>query len=203
VDSGYYAACSALKTQTNALEIAANNLANVSTSGFRGQIASFQSLLVQTAGQQMGSWERLVNEQAVLQGSHLDLGQGSLEKTGNPLDVAIDGPGFFAVQTKAGTLYTRNGSFHLTSSGQLVSANGDPVLGASGPISVPAGQVSISADGTVSVEGAVVNKLQIAEFAPSTALEPQGSSYYSAPPRVRQSRRSQVRCGRGCSSLRT
>lgn len=91
MDSGYYAACSALKTQTNALEIAANNIANASTAGYRGQIASFQSLLVQNGGPQMGGWERLVNQHSVLNGERLDLGQGNLESTANPMDFAIEG----------------------------------------------------------------------------------------------------------------
>ncbi len=121
MDSGYYAACSALKTQSNALEIAANNIANTSTAGYRGQIPSFESLLVQTAGPQMGNWERLVNEHATLHGSRLDLGQGSLEHSGNPLDLAIEGPAFFSAQTKAGTLYTRNGSFRVSATGLLVT----------------------------------------------------------------------------------
>jgi flagellar basal-body rod protein FlgF len=181
LDSGYYAACSALKTQTNALEIAANNIANVSTTGYRGQIPSFHSLLASTAGSQMSGWERRVNEFAVLNSSRLDLGQGNLEPTGNPLDFAVEGAGFFAVQTKGGTLYTRNGSFKVAASGQLQSFAGDPVLGVSGPITVPGGAISISPDGTVSVNGAVAGKLRIAEFAASTALTPAGASYYAAP----------------------
>lgn len=181
MDSGYYAACSALKTQTNALEIAANNIANVSTAGYRGQIPSFQALLVQTAGPQMGGWEHLVNEHAVLNGSRLDLGQGNLEHTGDNMNFAIEGRGFFAVQTKAGTMYTRNGAFQVSASGQLQTAAGDPVLGVSGPITLPGGEVSISTDGTVSVGGGVAGKLRIAEFSSPNALTPEGSSYYSAP----------------------
>jgi len=181
LDSGYYTACSALKTQTNALEIAANNIANASTAGYRGQIASFQSLLVQNGGPQMGGWERLVNQHSVLNGERLDLGQGNLESTANPMDFAIEGAGFFAVQTKAGTMYTRNGSFQVSARGQLVTAAGDPVLGASGPITLPSGEVSISQDGTVSVGGAVAGKLRINEFPTPGALKPAGGSYYSAP----------------------
>lgn len=181
MDSGYYAACSALKSQTNALEIAANNIANVSTTGFRGQVPSFEALLVQTGGPQMGGWERRVNEFSTLKGSRLDLGQGNLEHTGNPLDFALEGPGFFAVQSKGGTLYTRNGSFKVNSTGQLQTIAGDAVLGSSGPITVPSGQISISPDGTVSVNGGVVGQVRIVEFASPDALTPAGSSYYSAP----------------------
>jgi flagellar basal-body rod protein FlgF len=181
LDSGYYAACSALKTQSNALEIVANNLANVSTVGFRGQMPAFESLIVQTAGGQMNGWERLTNEFAALNGSRLNLSEGNLEHTGNPLDVAIEGPGFFAVQTKAGTLYTRNGAFRVSATGQLVSAAGDPVLSATGPITIPNGELAISGDGTVSVNGAVTGKLRISEFTANTKLDPAGESYYSAP----------------------
>lgn len=181
MDSGYYAACSALKAQSNALEVAANNIANVSTAGYRGQIASFEALLVETSGQQPSGWERLVNEHAAVHGSRLDLGQGNLERTGNPLNFAIDGPGFFTVQSKAGPMYTRNGSFHVSVGGQLLSAAGDPVLGDAGPIVLPpGGPIAISGDGTVSVAGAVAGKLRIVEFASPGSLTPAGATYYSA-----------------------
>jgi flagellar basal-body rod protein FlgF len=180
LDSGYYAACTALKTQTQALELTANNIANVNTSGYRGQIPSFQSLLMSgTNGRAMNGWNGRINEFSILNGSRLDLGQGNLEHTGNPLDFAIEGPGFFTVQTKAGTLYTRNGTFRISAAGQLVSAAGDPVLGASGPIAVPGGPVAISSDGTVSVNGAVAGKLRIVELSAASAVAPAGGSYYS------------------------
>jgi flagellar basal-body rod protein FlgF/flagellar basal-body rod protein FlgG len=181
VDSGYYAACSGLKTQSAALELVANNIANVSTAGYRGQIPSFESLIAQTAGPAMNGWERLSNEHSVLNGARLDLDEGNLERTGNPLNFAIEGPGFFSVQTKAGTLYTRNGSFHVSSTGQLVTSSGDPVLGNSGPLTIPDGEVSVSSDGTISMNGAVAGKLRIVEFSPNADLKPAGESYYSAP----------------------
>ena len=91
---------------------------------------------------------------------------GNLEATGNPLDVGIEGGGFFAIQTARGTRYTRNGSFHVSSTGLLVTAAGDPVLGdlalrAKGVINVPPGAVSIAADGTLSVNGAVAGSIQL------------------------------------------
>jgi len=187
LDSGYYAACSALKAHTSALEIAANNIANISTTGYRGQIPSFESLLVQTPGgwqnaiRQSSGWDRMSNELATLDGARADLGQGNLEHTGNPLDFAVEGPGFFAVQTKGGTLYTRNGSFRVSANSQLQTSAGDAVLGASGPITVPRGQLSISPDGTISVNGAVAGKLRVVEFAAGTLVSPAGASYYSAP----------------------
>lgn len=181
MDSGYYAACSGLKTQTAALELVANNIANVSTAGYRGEIPSFESLVAQTAGPAMNGWERLSNEQSVLNGARLDLGEGNLERTGNSLNFGIEGPGFFAVQTKAGAAYTRNGSFHVSAAGQLVTAAGDAVQGETGALTIPSGEVSVSKDGTVSVNGAVAGKLRIVEFPANASLQPLGESYYSAP----------------------
>ena len=155
MDSGYYAACAGLRTQTEALELVANNLANSSTNGYRGQQPTFRSLLT---GAPLASGNPLnlaLNHFNVLGGSELDLSPGNLRDTGNPLDLAVEGSGFFAIQTPAGIMYTRDGSFQVSAKGQLVTAQGDVVLGESGPITLPSGAVSISADGTLSVEGAV------------------------------------------------
>jgi flagellar basal-body rod protein FlgF len=181
LDSGYYAACTALKTQANALEIAANNIANVNTTGYRGQTPSFRSMLVASSATRQGRWNRLVNEFAVLDGVRLDMARGNLEHTGNPLDLALEGPGFFAVQTTAGTLYARNGTFRISASRQLVTSAGDPVLGYSGPINLPGGDISISSDGTISVGGGVAGKLRVVSFDAKTQLIAAGGSYYSAP----------------------
>jgi len=118
----------------------------------------------------------------MLDGARLDMAQGNLEHTGNPLDLAVEGPGFFAVQTKAGTLYTRNGTFRISASRQLVTSAGDPVLGDSGPINLPGGgEVSISPDGTISVGGAVAGKLRVVSFNAKAQLTAAGGSYYSVP----------------------
>lgn len=183
MDSGYYAACTALKTQSNALELIANNVANINTTGYRGQLPSFESLLVEGRNSTPSNgWSRLVNQFAVLNGARLDLTEGNLQRTGNPLDLALDGPGFFAVQTKAGVLYTREGNFRLSAKGQLTTASGDAVLGAAGPITVPGnGQIAIGPDGTISVGGAVTGKLRLIEFTPGAQLTAVGGQYYSAP----------------------
>src|SRR5438132_1410204 len=138
-------------------------------------------MLVASSATRQGGWNRLVNEFAVLDGARLDMAQGNLEHTGNPLDLALEGPGFFAVQTKAGTLYTRNGTFRISASRQLVTSAGDPVLGDSGPINLPGGDISISPDGTISVGGGVAGKLRVVSFDAKTQLIAAGGSYYSAP----------------------
>ena len=192
MDSGSYAACAGLRAQSEALEVAAHNLANLNTAGFRGQQTDFQSLLaVSHPGFRMWSTNSSVlnpaaNNFGVLEGTHLDMTAGNLEATGNPLDVGIEGSGFFAIQTARGTRYTRNGSFQVSSGGVLVTAAGDPVLsdpalGANGVINIPAGAVSIASDGTLSVNGAVAGSIQLVEFAPGTKLTSEGESMISAP----------------------
>ena len=183
MDSGYYAACTALKTQSNALELIANNVANINTTGYRAQLPSFESLLVEGRNSAPNNgWSRLVNQFAVLDGTRLDLTEGNLQRTGNPLDLALDGPGFFVVQTTAGVLYTRDGNFRLSAKGQLTTAAGDAVLGTAGPINVPGNaQIAIGPDGTISVAGAVTGKLRLVEIARGAPLTAVGGQYYSAP----------------------
>ncbi len=180
MDSGYYAASAGLAAQMQALELVANNLANLGTAGYRGQQATFRSLL---AGHN-NLWNPVnlsINNYGVLGGSATDMASGSLIPTGNSLDLAIAGKGFFVVPSSAGALYTRNGGFHRATDGRLLTAEGDPVLGEQGPIRLPSGVVSVAADGTISVDGVVAGKLRIAEFAPATPLAAAGKALYTAP----------------------
>jgi len=181
MDSGYYAACAGLAAQTDALELVAHNLANLSTVGYRGEQSTFHSLLAGGAIVSANPLNAAVNDYGVLGGSRLDLSPGSLVSTGNPLDLAVAGSGFFVVQSPQGLVYTRNGSLHATPTGQIVTAQGDAVMGQQGPIILPNGNVSVSQDGTVSVDGTVVEQLRLAEFPPNTNLEPVGNALYTAP----------------------
>jgi flagellar basal-body rod protein FlgF len=188
VDSGFYATCAGLRAQSQALEVAAHNLANLNTAGFRGQQTTFQSLVATSRPTVPNVLNLATNNFGVLEGTHLDLTAGNLAATGNPLDVGIEGSGFFAIQTALGTRYTRNGSFQVSSSGQLVTAAGDLVLGNLTPtgkdkagITVPAGVISIASDGTLSVNGAVAGSIQLVEFAPGTRLTSEGATLIAAP----------------------
>jgi flagellar basal-body rod protein FlgF len=181
VDSGFYAACAGLRAKTQALEIVANNVANLNSTGFRAHQATFHSLLAGNTRVGLNPLNRAVNDFGVLGGSRLELSAGNTEQTGNPLDLAIEGDGYFVVKGRNETLYTRNGHFHLSSTGQLLSAEGDPVLGEQGPILVPSGNVAVGPDGTLSVDGALAGKLRLVGFAPGATLNAAGSSYYSAP----------------------
>jgi flagellar basal-body rod protein FlgF len=181
MDSGYYAACAGLAAQTQALELVAHNLANLATTGYRGQQTTFRSLLAGNGSAGANALNVAVNDFGVLSDSRVDLTSGSTVATGNPLDAAIAGSGFFTVQSAQGVLYTRDGSFHLTSAGQLVTSQGNAVLGEQGPVILPGGNVAIGPDGTVSVDGSVVDKLRLAEFSPGTNLTAVGNATYSAP----------------------
>ena len=159
MDSGLYAAYTGLLARTQALDTAANNLANAGTNGFRAQRDYFRGVLASglafdEQGSQVGS---SVNGFGVLGGSSTDLGQGPVVATANPLDLALDGAGFFAIQTAQGVRYTRDGAFVRSSTGQIQTNAGEPLLDTAGkPIVLPSGPVEISADGSVSVGGALV-----------------------------------------------
>ena len=181
MDSGFYAACTALLARSQALDLIASNLANVSTAGYRAQHDTFSSVLASTTALPLSELNQAVNNYAVLGGSRLDLSQGSVEHSGNELDFAIEGRGFFVVQTASGRFFTRNGSFHVSPQGQLVTSEGDPVMGEKGVIPIVGGPISVSADGTISVDGAVSGKLKVVEFPAGTSLQSAGRTYYSAP----------------------
>jgi len=181
MDSGYYAAMTGLVARNQALDAAAANLANSQTPGYRAEREYFRSALLgpDALDSQLG---RTVNNYGLLGGSQLYLGQGQLQQTGNPLDLAIEGEGFFAVQTPGGVRYTRDGSFHRTQSGQLVSATGEPVLSATGqPIPLPPGDVSVGSDGVLSLAGGTSSTVGVFTFPSGTELTPEGANRYAPP----------------------
>jgi flagellar basal-body rod protein FlgF/flagellar basal-body rod protein FlgG len=181
MDSGYYAAMTGLVARTQALDTAAANLANAQTPGYRAEREYFRSVLLgpDAANSQLG---RTVNNYGLLGGDRLDMGQGALTATGNPLDLAIEGEGFFQVQTANGIRFTRDGAFHRSQSGQLVTQAGEPVLSPTGQtIQLPPGDVTVGADGAVSVAGGVVSTVGVLTFPAGTQLTPEGANRYVAP----------------------
>ena len=172
------------------LDVIANNVANINTNGFKANSSIFQEYLMPVARANgfRGGDTRLsyVRDRATWQ----DFGQGPLQQTGNPLDVAIDGNAFLTVQTARGERYTRNGALQMTSTGQLVTSEGDTVVGDNGPIQIQAGDhdISINPEGTISVRNGsnttisqIRGKLRLASFAQPQQLQKEGSSTFSAP----------------------
>ena len=185
MDSGYYAAMTGLLARTQAVDTAAANLANAQTPGFRAEREYFRSVLLgeDALNSQLG---RTVNNYGLVGGDRLSLAQGALQQTGNPLDLAIEGQGFFAVKTAAGVRYTRDGSFHRSQNGILVTQAGEPVLSAGGQaIAVPPGEVSVGANGVLSVAGGAVATVGVFTFPPSAQLLPEGANRYVAPSGVK------------------
>jgi flagellar basal-body rod protein FlgG len=111
---------------------------------------------------------------------HTNFTQGDLRTTGNPLDVALEGRGFFAVQTADGVAYTRQGTFSLNPEGMLVTAQGLPVLGDKGPLRLPQGKIEIDATGQVRVGGTVLDRLRVVDLPQPYALEKRGDSLFRA-----------------------
>ncbi|HTB96674.1 MAG TPA: flagellar hook basal-body protein [Terracidiphilus sp.] len=181
MDSGYYAAFAGLMARTQALDTAAGNLANTQTVGYRAERDFFRSVLLgpDAEDSQLG---QTVNAFGLLGGNRLNMAQGALQTTGNPFDLAIEGEGFFAIQTASGQRFTRDGSFHRSQKGILVSAGGEPVLSVDGqPVLLPPGDVSVGADGVVSVAGGKVTTIGIFTFPSGTELTAEGANRYLSP----------------------
>ncbi len=181
MDSGYYAAMTGLVARTQALDTAAANLANAQTLGYRAEREYFRSVLLgpDADNSQLGE---AANRFGVLGGDRLSAAQGPLEKTGNPLDFAVVGEGFFAIQTSKGTRYTRDGSFHRSQTGMLVTEENEPVLSSvKQPIAIPQGEVSVGDDGMISVGGGALGKVGVFSFPVAAQLTPEGANRYLAP----------------------
>ncbi len=187
-------AASGMEAQQTKLDVTANNIANVSTNGFKKGRAEFADLMYQNlrpavaptgnganapSGTEIGLGTRLVT-------TARDLGQGELHQTNNPLDVAIEGHGYLPVTLPTGeTAYTRNGALQLSAEGKLVTADGFAV---GGDITVPpeAQAVSIAADGTISAtvpgesQPVELGKMQLATFANPAGLAAKGSNLFTA-----------------------
>ena len=198
----YTAAAGALVAQIDTDTIA-NNLANVSTAGFKRTLLQVQSTetmpvyRVQTdpgsmpgttvPGQSVAQFVGQLGFGSKVYDTPADFEQGALQQTDSPLDMAISGPGFFTIATANGIRYTRDGAFTLNPQSQLVTQNGDLVLGQGGPINVPTGsKVNIGQNGDVTVSNPAtpaapstqIATLRLTEFQNLVGLRPEGSNLF-------------------------
>jgi flagellar basal-body rod protein FlgF len=190
MDSGIYAAYTGLLSRTQALDTAANNLSNAGTNGFRAQRDYFSGVLAGGIDQDPETASQVgqaVNGFGVLGGNRLDLSQGELQATGNPLDLALEGQGFFAIQSSKGVKYTRDGAFSRSPTGVLETSQGEPVLDANQKsITIPTGTINVSPDGSISVStvngSAIVGKIGIFDFSDKdkSVLTAEGANRFSA-----------------------
>lgn len=185
-------AASGMEAQQTRLDVTANNIANVSTNGFKKGRAEFADLMYQTvrsAGSATGNGTTAPDATEVgmgvrLTGTSRELGQGELHQTGNPLDVAVEGHGYLPVTLPSGeTAYTRNGALHMSAEGRLVTSEG---YGVGGDITIPsdAQNVTIGADGTVTATIAgeaqplSLGQIQVAMFANPGGLAAEGGTLF-------------------------
>ncbi len=172
-------------------EVAAQNLANATVPGYRRRGLTFESMdstapaqLSPGAGKgQSGSANPGGIRGTRATGVYTDFEAGSLQQTGNPLDVALGGKGFFALNGPNGPLYTRNGVFELGPGGELRNKNGFTVQGSSGGIVIPptATRITISENGTVLADGTEVGQIRTATFPDTRVLTPVGATMFTAP----------------------
>ncbi|MBE7562856.1 flagellar basal-body rod protein FlgG [Acidithiobacillus thiooxidans] len=187
-----YVAATGLEGEQTKMDVIANNLANVNTTGFKQSRAVFQDLLYQNlrqpgaqssqttqypSGLQLGTGVRVVSTERLMT-------QGNLTQTGNALDVGINGQGFFQIMQPNGTIaYSRDGTFQMNNQGQLVTSNGYLLQP---PVTIPpnAQSITIGSDGTVSVvlpgqaQPQQVGTIQLANFINPTGLQSIGDNLY-------------------------
>lgn len=174
----YQAAAGALMQQMR-LDVLSNNLANSNTSGFKADIPIFRILPEETPTDATQISLTLSPLYAPME-AITDFSGGAVVKTGNPLDAAIVGDGFFKIQTDNGVQYTRNGSFTINENGVLCTAQGSPVMGQSGEISIDGNRVEIGDLGEVYVDGDQVDRLQIVDFPKPYMLKKNGETQFSS-----------------------
>lgn len=153
-----------LSNDVQALDVVSQNVANMRTAGYRAERLQASFLAGTTVGDAAPA---------------LDMADGNLDVTGQPLDLALRGNGFFVVDNAGTELLTRNGQFHLDAERTLVDAAGRPVLGQSGPITLSSDNVHINGAGEVSANGDVVDTLRVQSIADPNGLREVGGGMYA------------------------
>lgn len=179
MSNGIYTAYSGLRAQMEALDLVANNLANVNTAGFKEELAYFSSINPSVdASSNSNELEAAINSSIIVSGAMNDTA-GSMTQTSRDLDIAIDGNGFLGVQTPQGVRYTRNGNLKLNNQRLLCASDGSPVLNTKGQsIALGPGKISISEDGSVSLDNNPVASMKIVTFNDLNNLVREGNSLY-------------------------
>lgn len=174
MENSIYVALSRQMALQRQLDVTSNNIANMNTTGYKNQRMLFTEFLEKPGLHEKVSF---VQDRAVVR----DLSVGGMTQTGNPLDLALTGQGYFTVDTASGPRYSRAGNFRLNDQRQIVDGGGLPVLANNGqPMTVPAGtsDIKVSGDGTVSTELGPVGKLNIVTFKNEQLMTEVGSGLY-------------------------
>lgn len=183
---GLYTAASGMLAESTRTDVISNNLANANTTGFKKDVAvikDFANMLITRIND--GPETPVIGNLGV--GAEVDEvvathSMGTLRTTGNEFDLAIEGKGYFAVETPRGIRYTRNGTLGKNIKNELITQDGYRVMGNNGPIVVQGSKMVVDHDGSVTVDGQLAGKLQLVEFDNEKQLKKEGSSLYIAPP---------------------
>jgi flagellar basal-body rod protein FlgF len=180
MDNASYVALARQSALQRALDVTANNVANLRTTGFKAEKVQFEEYMqaLKSPGMKQAPLSSVLDV-----GTVTDMSTGPLETTGNSLDFAILGDGFFAVQTDGGVRYTRGGSFRMDENGALVTQDGKPVLDTGGsPIQLEgaSGPVTVNGTGEISSNGAVLGQLGVVGFADPQSLVHEGNGLFKS-----------------------
>ncbi len=180
MDTGLYSGVASMRSNEKRMEAIAANLANLDMNAYKRQASVTQAFEV---GNGAGRVRQIVTRHTI------DFTQGDIERTGNALDLALEGDGFFVVDGAKGEAYTRNGAFHVDETGALLTTDGMPVAweGASAKLSPVGDPVSIDESGNVRQGAASIGRLRVVDFADKSQLTLDEQGYYHAPRNVRSS----------------
>ena len=175
----YAASVGAFNNQQR-LDVLANNLANINTPGFKQDKLIFRVPVESEKEGASHTGHLQGSAPPIPSGARTDFSQGILRHTDNPLDLALDGTGFFCIQTPGGTHYTRNGSFTINEDGVLATREGHPVLGKGGEIKIDGRDVSVDEEGKVSVNGSEVGTLKVVSVSQPASLKKMGNTLFAS-----------------------
>jgi flagellar basal-body rod protein FlgF len=163
------------------MDVVANNIANINTSGFKSEQVLFEEYLMPVArDRDFAALDQQLSYTDDWTSIH-NMAGGALVQTGNPLDLALQGEGFLAIETAAGERYTKSGSLAIDATGTLVDLNGNPVLGNGGPIQFAAGEtdIAIGEDGSISSSAGQKGRLRVVEFTNPQDIMREGGNLWS------------------------
>jgi flagellar basal-body rod protein FlgF len=177
MDAAMYKALSGAITQMRKLDVASQDLANINTSGYKGQRLAFSEVLAAgLPGSTRAGGFIAVGEQRT------DFAQGQHQTTGNLFHLALDGEGYFVVETPRGERYTRSGGFTLSADGTIITPNGAPLMSESGPLQATGSKFEVGLDGTVRSENGEIGRLRIVRFADDRLVVKEGANLFRSAP---------------------
>lgn len=174
---GIWSSLSGMTPRMFSHEVSANNLANITTTGFKGERAFVKSFIdaEMIAENDPDKYHRIAD----LEDVSVDFSQGLMEETHNPFDIAILGEGFFSVQTTAGEMYTRNGNLKIDKNYRLVNSEDMPMMDERNrPIQLYEGDIFVRENGEITIDGAVVAKLKVTDFPKPYELKKAANNLY-------------------------